>query len=123
MGPVVAFPNLQFYDYTKVPLHLRRQARNYHLTFSVEGAETVAAGLGYLRAGQSVAIVVPAEIKDAMAGSSLTVKGDTFSLVDGDEHDLRFLDAPGSIILLKPKGHVRTSLMRPGFADELRRAA
>jgi hypothetical protein len=117
------YPWLQFYDYTKVPLHMRRAAPNYHLTFSIDGPDTIGAGLDYLRAGHSVAVVVPAETKDAWAGYDLQIGGDVFQLIDGDEHDLRFLDPPGSIILLKPKGHVVTSLLRPDFIRELRAAA
>lgn len=120
---MACYPWMQFYDYTKVPLHLRRQTSNYHLTFSIEGPETVKAGLGYLRAGHSVAIVVPALVKDIMAGHQIKIGSDIFNVVDGDEHDLRFLDPPGSIVLLKPKGHVRTSLLRPDFVADLRRAA
>lgn len=112
---------LQRYDYTKIPLEHRAVDRGYHLTFSVEGPRDTARALGYLRAGQSVAVVVPEELKHRALLHGFASDG--FPIVDGDLSDARFLDAPGSIVLLKPKGHVRTGLIRPGFFVELRAAS
>jgi hypothetical protein len=117
------FPAIQFYGYTKIPLRLHRVTANHHLTFSIEGPDTMALGVDYLRGGHSVAVVVPPEVKDRYAGHGLIIGGEQFHMIDGDEDDLRFLDPPGSIVLLKPKGHVRTSLLRPEFALELADAA
>lgn len=110
-------PTVRFYDYTKIPLEKRQNLpANYHLTYSIEGPESMARAAEYLRAGKSVAAVVDVEQK-----ARLLDTGGAY--VDGDAHDLRFLDPPGSIVLLKPKGHVRTSLMRADLERDLADAA
>ncbi len=119
--PGWAHLGLQRYDYTKIPLEHRTVDPGYHLTFSVEGPRDTARALGYLRAGQSVAVVVPEDLKHRAVLAGHANEG--FPIIDGDLADTRFLDAPGSIVLLKPKGHIRTGLMRPNFFFELREAA
>ncbi len=106
---------VQRMDYTKIPLHLRRTDPGYHLTYSYMGPQDAERAVGYLAAGHSVAVVVPAELKDEM----LSRPDHRWPLVDGDAHDLRFLDPPGSLVLLKPKGHIRTGLVRPDVLREL----
>ena len=90
-----AFPNVQFYDYTKNPIRMRRfliqldWPSNYHLTFS--RSETNDADVASLQAaGATVAIVATAD-----AG------------VDGNAHDLTFLHPNGSTLWLTPKGPAR----------------
>lgn len=113
------FPGVQFFDYTKWPLHKRGPIpENYHLTYSMaeHNAEEAAA---YLRAGQSVAVVVP----DDSHKIGWFMLGDVeVNVVDGDEHDLRFLDPPGSLVMLSPKGKavLATDLIRPDAVKELR---
>jgi len=91
------FPEVQFYDYTK---HYKRMFRlrptNYHLTFSLHEANTHLAG-PVLAAGMNVAVVTP------------TPHGTIFghSIIDGDEHDLRFLDPAPVVVGLRPKGSLR----------------
>lgn len=118
-----AFPAIQFMDYTKVPIEQRDLPPNYHLTYSVGGPEDMGRAIAYLRAGQSVAVVVPVEVRDMLAGFELDIGPCTAGFIDGDENDLRFLDAPGSIVLLKPKGHKRSDLIRPDILQELRATA
>lgn len=118
-GIMQAYPSVQFYDYTKVPLHHRRPPANYHLTFSVEGG-SVERAEAYLAAGHSVAAVVPEYAKGAIR-STAKRRGD-FRVVDGDAHDLRFLDKAGSLVLLKPKGNVHTDLIMPSIDFQLRDA-
>jgi hypothetical protein len=87
---------LQFYDYTKYPLHKRYVPDNYHLTYSMRTkskAEWKRAE-SYLDSGHTVAVVVH-------PGSTFRPIHPT---VDGDVHDLRFLDPPGHWVVLKPKG-------------------
>lgn len=91
-------PDVQFYDYTK---HLARMFRprpvNYHLTFSVTETTKDDDVLRLLDAGHSVAVVV--DRKDGQLwGRDIT---------DGDEDDFRFLNAPGSVIGLTPKGSLK----------------
>jgi hypothetical protein len=114
--------DVQCYDYTKVPLHLRRQTPGYHLTYSVGSAEDMPRAVEYLRAGQSIAVVVPDAVKFYLAAQEIDVGPRVAPFIDGDANDLRFLDPPSSIVLLRPKGHVRTDLMRPDILAELERA-
>ena len=117
-------PKIQFYDYTKIPLDSRSYAGGrYHLTYSVESAKTLLVGVRYLREGHSIAVVVPETVQHGLAGLEIDLGGFSGSFVDGDEHDLRFLDGPGSIVLLKPKGRVRNDLIRPEILAELKGAA
>lgn len=95
------FPQIQFYDYTKVFNRLCAPLpSNYHLTFSVSedpinriNSETA------LYMGFNVAMVF-----DTKKGKALpeTYKG--HKVVDGDEHDLTFLREKGTIIGLRAKG-------------------
>ncbi len=100
------FPNVQFYDYTKIFTRLLSDLpANYHLTFSAsESNETEC--LEALALGYNVAMVF-----DSMPS---TYKG--FNVVSGDDHDLRFLDAPNSIIGLSAKGKAKKDTS--GFVRE-----
>lgn len=92
------FPKSQFYDYTK---HFKRMFRarpeNYHLTFSLHERNQEQAQV-VLDAGMNVAAVT-----DQMGG---TLFG--YPVIDGDEHDLRFLDPAPVVVGLKAKGSLRT---------------
>jgi len=92
------YPNEQWVDYTKNP---RRFARalpaNYHLTFS-RSETNEAQALELLARGVNVAVVFAGDKPATWHG---------FTVVDGDEHDLRHLDprgARGFVIGLTPKG-------------------
>lgn len=104
---IQAHPDLQFYDYTKIPLHHRRPPQNYHLTFSAD-RNNLALAHDYLEAGHSVAAVVPEEMK-----AEIMAEPQPWRVIDGDIHDLRFFDAPGTLVLLKPKGYILTPLVIP----------
>lgn len=92
------FPNVQFYDYTK---HFKRMFRdrpsNYHLTFSLHENNQDQAG-EVLQAGMNVAAIT-----DSIGG---TLFG--FPVIDGDDHDLRFLDPTPSVVGLRPKGSLKS---------------
>lgn len=96
----LAFPHLQFIDYTKNPRRFERQLpSNYHLTFS--RSETNEADcIRLLARGFNVAVVFETK--------PMTWKG--FEVVDGDAHDLRHLDPRaygdmcGFVVALVPKG-------------------
>jgi hypothetical protein len=96
-----ALPEVQFYDYTKIPKPWQRETANYHLTFSRSEAndwETMEA----LRNGINVAVVF-----DTRKGRPLPESWRGFRVIDGDEHDLRFLDPRerhGVIVGLHAKG-------------------
>lgn len=116
------FSRLQFMDYTKVPLHLRRTTPNYHLTYSIGSADDWPRAIGYLRAGHSVAVVAPEVAKAFLVGQEVDIGPHAALLIDGDENDLRFLDQPSSIVLLRPKGLIRTDLVRTDILSEIRHA-
>lgn len=115
------FSTVQFYDYTKAPLARRGPIPpNYHLTYSM-AEHNAAEAAAYLMAGQSVAVVVP----DDTHKIGWFLLGDReINVVDGDEHDLRFMDPPGSLVMLRPKGKavLDTELIRPDAIKELRAA-
>jgi hypothetical protein len=85
------FPNVQFYDYTKVLGRKVAQYFNYHLTFSkADGNDSDVAEA--LLQGMSVVAVydaIPAGVPSA------------------DETDLRFLDPKGIMLGLKAKGRAK----------------
>jgi hypothetical protein len=97
---MTAFPNLNFYDYTKV---LGRKSAlalpNYHLTFSL-AEDNDADAIKALGQGYNVAVVMSAKRKEA--------KPDTwggYPVVDGDQSDIRFHDPKGGhIVALFAKG-------------------
>jgi hypothetical protein len=91
------FKSIKFYDYTKVPKYMDMYmngynnytkqpfAPNYHLTFS-RSETNKAQALDYLERGGNVAIVFD------KTPETLTYHGKTYRVIDGDRHDLRFLD-------------------------------
>lgn len=86
------FPNVQFYDYTKLT-NRRDIPANYHLTFSRSESNDsfVSAAVG---AGMNVAVVF-----DTLPQTYLGRP-----VIDGTETDLRFLDSEGVIVGLLAKG-------------------
>lgn len=79
------YPNFMFYDYTKNPN--RRNWNNYHLTFSFSGHNWEECEKK-LNEGQNVSVVFNLSKKDKLPEY---YKG--YKVVNGDEHDLRFLDS------------------------------
>jgi len=100
VGLMDLFPEVQFYDYTKVTKRAVAWAEgkmpgNYHLTFSKNE-------------GGNVAIVcAPSVYKTAIATGRLPYPYDAPGAVDGDAHDYRPADPVGKIIALKAKGDAR----------------
>jgi hypothetical protein len=103
------FPDIQFYDYTKV---LGRKAGydNYFLIFSqADGNEADVTKA--MAQGMNVAAVFD-EVPE-------TYKGKT--VINADETDLRFLDPKGVIAGLKAKGRAKKDYS--GFVIRLKEAA
>ena len=93
------FSAVQFYDYTKWPLAKRVQRPNYFLLYSYTGtAVSGRLAIEYLQAGHNVAFVYDGLMPETWNG---------FTVVDGDETDLRFLDPAGSAVALKAKGKAK----------------
>lgn len=88
------FPGVQFYDYTKIP-NRRDLPRNYHLTFSLNEENEIAAR-EMLAHGMSVAVV--------FATKNFPKKFWGAKVINGDVSDLRFLDSRGVIVGLSAKG-------------------
>ena len=98
-------PDVQFYDYSKIPLTARqreRLPRNYHITFSASERSTPAQWEALLAAQTNVAMVF-----DTPRGGELPQfwQGPTreWHVIDGDLHDLRFLDPKGVVVGLRFK--------------------
>lgn len=91
------FPNVQFYDYTKIPTKFNGIADNYHLTFSYTGRNgSIAQRL--LKQGFNVAVVFDTLKKDALPTEFMG-----FPVVDGDLTDYRPNDGNGVIVGLRFK--------------------
>jgi hypothetical protein len=93
------FPEVQFYDYTKLDKRFNHVLpSNYHLTFSQsENNQEVAEQL--IARGVNVAVVFRMRKGELPA----TYKG--AKVIDGDLHDLRFMDQKGVVIGLRAKGN------------------
>ena len=94
------FPSVQFYDYTKSFARLKLNIPNYHLTFSRSESQTnhVHCALA-LQAGHNVAAVFSTK-----KGFELPSEYNGKEVIDGDKHDLRFIDKRGVIVGLRAKG-------------------
>ena len=92
------FPDIQFYDYTKIPTRKVEHIPNYHLTWSYSESNDKYAGW-IDRVKDNIAIVF--RTKDLPE----TFKGR--GVIDGDLHDMRFLDEPNSVVGLKAKGQAK----------------
>ena len=98
------FPDVQFYDYTKVPLRYRRDLpSNYWLTFSRSGANDTAC-VEALDAGNNVAVVFHGTMPE-----TFTFGDREYPVIDGDSHDIRLpaYDGVGVVVGLKAKGPAR----------------
>lgn len=99
---VELFPDIMFYDYTKVQNRYLRFLNgeyppNYHLTFSAaEGNHTACET--FLGAGGTVSAIFRGGLPTRWLG---------YPVLDGDRTDYRPSDPRGSVIGLKPKGKAR----------------
>ena len=87
-------PDVQFYEYTKVPSYLNHDVENLNVTFSDSGRndKDISAAI---ESGHNVAVVFADRLPKKWKGKKV---------IDGDRHDLRFLDPSGVIIGLIAKG-------------------
>ena len=112
------YPEVQFYDYTKAPRDSRPEAHNianYSLTYSLtESKGSWARALEWLWTGAGVSMVVDPESKALLLDRG-EYKG--FPVLDGDLHDVRFLDPAAHIVLLKAKGQAKSDTR--GFTHRL----
>lgn len=87
------FPDVQFYDYTKLPS--RKVPSNYHLTVSYSGADPKYAAK-VMKSQHNIAVVFRDKNIPKFWGNR--------RVVDGDRDDLRFLDPSNVIVALYAKG-------------------
>ena len=96
--------NVQFYDYTKDPERIRDYINgdlpdNYHLTYSVSEKSLKTYVWYFLENGVNCSVIYRGEMPETLNYGGVVYK----DLIDGDEHDLRFLDRPGCPVMLKLK--------------------
>lgn len=96
-----AFPDVQFYDYTKILGRKVNEIKNYHLTFSAADGND-ADVLKAIEQGYNVATVFGLKKTEPMPA---TYNGRP--VFNGDDSDLRFLDPKGVIVGLYAKGRAR----------------
>ncbi len=103
------FPTVPFYDYTKSVKKALDNAKglhapNYHVTFSRDSAANENECAAVLRAGANVSVVFRATLPPTYYHRPV---------INGDEHDLRFLDRraragrSGFVVGLKAKGRAK----------------
>lgn len=95
-GIIEKFPNVQFYDYTKIRNRKVSHLKNYHLTFSKADGNDLDVRLA-AEAGMNIAAVFK-NVPETYIGRPV---------INGDETDLRFLDPKGVIVGLKAKGKAK----------------
>jgi hypothetical protein len=101
-GLMEEFPNVRFYDYTKVLNRLKKLPPNYYVTFSRAESNDIDS-LTAIKMGHNVSVVFNLGKNDPMP--------DTWNgapVYDGDETDARFLDPQGGYIIgLRAKGDAK----------------
>lgn len=94
------FPEVQFYDYTKIP-NRRNLPSNYDLTFSYSGVkEYQKYAMQAVESGMRLAVVF--RLQDQIPTEFLGLP-----CVDGDNTDIRHLDPKRSIVALYAKGKAK----------------
>ena len=96
------FPMLQFYDYTKIQKRALKFARgeyppNYHLTYSLN-EDNYKQAMEVLNEGGNIAVVFRKDLPQTFNG---------YKVINGDEHDLRYLDEKNVVVGLKAKGKAK----------------
>lgn len=88
--------DVKFYDYTRLP-NRKGIPINYHLTFSFDSNK-----IQHCRAALSngISVAVPFKVAPKMFLGH--------QVIDGDEHDMRWLDPSPCVIGLRPKGRLRS---------------
>jgi len=103
------YPDVQFYDYTKIAKRFRRKLpANYHLSLSYSDAnEKYAASCWEAHGQHGASLVMVYRTKLDITNARTWYQECRVNFVDGDAHDLRFLDPAKSIVALKAKGTAR----------------
>ena len=113
------FPDVQFYDYTKIANRKCKDIPNYHLTWSYSNANPEYAKLldKAMEQGMNAAVVFRSKDFGAYA-ARYSVRWKDYPVIDGDQDDLRFLDPKGGhIVALYAKGKAKKDTS--GFVQEV----
>ncbi len=94
------FPNVQWYDYTKIPNRKVDHLDNYHLTWSYS-----AANAKYEQHFDAAVQDMPVAVVFRTPYKGNTWRG--YDVIDGDANDLRFLDPKRTIVALYAKGKAK----------------
>lgn len=103
---MAVFPNIQFYDYTKIP-NRKNIPSNYQLTFSLAESNMDNAITALVQGMNVAAVFRTKNYPKRFLGRRV---------VDGDKTDLRFLDPKGVIVGLSAKGKAKKDVS--GFVYE-----
>lgn len=100
------FPQVTFYDYTKLPLRFGKLPPNYDLTFSLAEGNDRASEHVLANDGR-VAVVFRNSERPNARPERWTLPGEWNGrpVIDADAHDLRFLEPTGVYCGLKAKGN------------------
>lgn len=111
-GIMEEFPDVKFYDYTKVLNRLHNLPSNYYITFSKNESNDIDC-MTALKMGHNVSVVFSIGKSEQMPS---TWQG--APVFDGDESDARFLDPQGGYIIgLRAKGDAKKD--KSGFVINL----
>jgi len=100
------FPNIEFYDYTKNWFRDVSNIPNYTLTYSKSEEYTIKNIKSMLAFDLNVAVIFRDFIPKSFHG---------MPVINGDVHDLRFVDKKGVIVGLTAKGSLKKDLDVAGF--------
>lgn len=111
-----AFPEIQFYDYTKIANRDVDSIPNYGLTFSYSEANPAYAKQVAIAREKGLNIAVVFRKKESIPTRFLGR-----DVIDGDETDMRFLDPQGVVVALYAKGKAKQD--DSGFVIDYKQAA
>lgn len=106
------FPEVQFYDYTKLAIRLKTTAHipNYDLTFSYSGVQK------YQKQVEMAQMNLENSRMAVVFRSTIPTEWHGYKVVDGDSTDLRFLDEKNVVVGLKAKGSAKQDFS--GFVQD-----
>jgi len=92
------FPEVQFYDYTKIPTRKVDKIPNYHLTWSYSEANEKYAKMFDKVPNNKAVVFRDKDLPKMFRG---------VKVIDGDKTDMRFLDESNIVVGLKAKGQAK----------------
>jgi hypothetical protein len=99
------YPDTTFYDYTKIYKRFdRKLPSNYHLSLSFSQANQKYADKCWEAHLKGASLVMVYRTKEDIMNAATWFEECRVNFVNGDAHDLRFLDPAKSIVALKAKG-------------------